>query len=173
MDDAYVEHLREPGPVGGWRGEAAQGREFVQRGLDEMADEAGIGAVRDDRRRRVRTGTGERGVAQGVIGRRAGFTVGQRFISAGPGFDAGVDIQDVVRLAPVDQCQRGYLDREVDEHVAGVQAFGQQRGVVVLGHGDHVVIQSVAVSKLPAVGVGAEDGDVRRAAGEVCEQQGH
>ena len=102
--------------------------------LDEMRDDAGVGAVGEHRRRAggIARAQGERAVPQRIVGALRRREVGIR-VPAGPRLDAGVEIERALFLAELDQRHRRDVDREVEEEVAGAEQRVQHRAVVLAG----------------------------------------
>ena len=138
VDRLDAEALRQRGPAlarGGRQARLADvARDGQQRLLDEMRDQTWIGAMRQHRGRpaRQRAGQLEHGFAQRVVGALRG---GERRIgvAAGPGFDAGVEIQRAELLAQRDQRHRGHVDRQVQQEVAAAQQRRQHVAIVAAG----------------------------------------
>ena len=122
--DAEIARQLAPALAGGrlHRAQAGILGEVDQRLLDEMRDQAGVGAVGDHRRRPAAVLRRElqHVLAQRIVGaqrdRQAGIGVAAR-----PRLDAGVDVERALLLAELDQRRRGDLDREVDQEVALAQ----------------------------------------------------
>ena len=54
-----------------------------------------------------------------------------RHVATGPGFNAGVEVEHIVPLAPSDQVKTAHFDRQIQQYIARAQMRGQQLGVVV------------------------------------------
>ena len=136
VDDLDPEIAGQRPPVGADARRAAVGDvpagvagDVEQGELDEVGDEAGVGAVGDDRGRRRGLGLQRQGgLAQGVV---RPLRRGQRRIDvgAGPGLDAGVEVERAALAAELDERHRRDLDRDVDEEVVRPeQRLEQRRG---------------------------------------------
>ena len=71
--------------------------------------------------------------AQPLVGRLFQSLIG--CVPTRPGFNAGVQIQHIVLLAPGDQVNAADFDRQIQQHIARLQVFCQQCSVVVWGEG--------------------------------------
>jgi hypothetical protein len=135
VDDAHVELLCEYSPVFTRRGRsdrpAGIGSEVEQRLLDEVRDEPRVRAMSDHGSGGVGPAQCQRSLAQGIVA-PVGSAQPRRQEAAGPGLDAGVEIEHAARLAPSDQGEAGYVDRQVQQDVPLGQARREQRLEVVL-----------------------------------------
>jgi hypothetical protein len=99
--------------------DAGVGGDVEQRLLDEVRDEAGVGAVREHRGRRARLGLAQRQrrLAQRVVGalRRRHRRIG---VAARPRLDAGVEVERALLPAQLDQRDARHVHRQVEQEVA-------------------------------------------------------
>src|SRR5260221_930619 len=177
VDDLDPEPLGECGPAGAvgrwldrWVGIA---RDIEERLFDEMRDEAGIGAMGQNRRRPMRGALAQRqrALAQRVIRarRRRQVRIG---IAAGPGLDAGVEIERAFFLAKLDQRDARHVDRDVEQKVAAAEP-GVEHGPVIIA-GQRVLNKADAVfgRDLATARLGGDDHDLVRPHVDVAHQQG-
>ena len=95
---------------------AEVGGEPHERVLVEVAHHARVRAVRDDRRRPLALDRAHL-LAQRVVGAHR-ERLRLVHVAAGPGLDAGVDVERADLAAQPDQVRRGHVDRQVDEEAA-------------------------------------------------------
>ena len=91
-------------------------REPHQCALVQVAHHARVRAVRDDRRRPAAADRAHL-LAQRVVGAPRAAPLVE--VAAGPGLDAGVDVERVDLVAQRDQRGRRHVDRQVDQEPAG------------------------------------------------------
>ena len=123
VDDLDAEIHRELGPLFAGRGfgrvVARVRRDVDKRLLDEMRYEARVGAMGDDGRRPVRVGLAhlEHFLAQRIVRAAAGRDI-RVGIAAGPGLDAGVEVQRAFLVAQLDQRDARDIDRKIQHEIA-------------------------------------------------------
>ena len=124
LRDSAAQPARVAGTV---RIDACIARDIQQRLLDEMRHQAGVGAMRQHRRRtRRQPRQRQRALAQRVVRplRRRQRRIG---VAAGPRLDAGVEIQRARAPGKADQGDRGHIDAEVQQEIAAPAAAASAR----------------------------------------------
>lgn len=94
-------------------------------------------------------------------------------VAAGPGFNAGVQIQHVVPLAPGDQVTAAHLYGQIQQHIARAQMRGQQLGVVAFGEGLLLQCDAHVLRHSRALQISRPGGDARRLNPQSLDQQWH
>ena len=131
--------------------------------LTKCETRPGIGAMRQHRgRAAAEPAQRQRALAQRVVGalRRRQRRIG---IAAGPGLDAGVEIERAALLAQRDQRHRRHVDRQVQQEIAGAEQRRQHVAKVVAGQPAATVNATPYLRRdlAPAL-VGGDDGDRSR-----------
>jgi hypothetical protein len=173
VDHAHAEPLREARPaIAIARGRRARPGQIEQRLLDEERHQTRVRPERDQRSRVgcLRVAQREHRFAQRVVralrGRQRAIGVGVR-----PGLGRGVDVQRAALAAQLDQGLAADVHRQVDEHVAGIQARAEQRPVVrAIGLGGDVP-RAVLARRLQAALRRLDDLDAIGAHRDVAQQQ--
>ena len=173
VDHFDAELRRKRGPFGArlGRGDGAHRLGDVEeRGLDEMRDEARVGAVRQHRRRPARPGLAQRqGVlAQGIVGarRRQQPAVG---IAARPGLDAGVEIERAFSAAKLNQGDARDLDRDVEQKIARLQQRVEHGKIIFLRQSLDEEANAEILGLVAAALRRSDDGDLRRRQVDMAE----
>ncbi len=142
------------------RGLAGVAGDVEHRLLDEMRDQAGIGAMRHHRGGSAgnRPPGRERAFAQRIVG-TLGWGQRRIGVAADPGLDAGVEIQRAPRLAQFGQRDGGDVHRQVQQEVARGQQRRQFGAVVLPRQWLHTVRHAVFGGHRRATIIAGEDGD--------------
>ena len=135
MDDANPESLGEQRPafaIGRRARVATVAGDVEERLLDEVRREPGIGAVREQRRRRAsaRLAQRERSLAERVVGSRCRGEARVGVLPM-PWLDRGVEIERAALATENDQVDAAHAHGQVEEEVAGLQ-FRREQGTVVV-----------------------------------------
>jgi len=176
VDHLDAEVARERRPAGAVRREACRpagvGRDRQQRLLDEMGDEAGIGAMGQHRGRAAGEARRQRqrGFAQRVV-RALGRRERRVGVAAGPGLDAGVEVEGAARLRELDQRDGRDVDRQVQQEVARAEQLAEHLAVVGAGERRAVEGDAVLARDLGAALLGGHDRDVRARHVDVAQQE--
>ena len=143
-----------------------------ERLLEELRDEAGIGALGDHGGRAAAELAlhRERALAQRVVGALAGR---ERVVEIGarPGLDAGVEVEGTPLAGQPDERHRADVDREVEEEIANAEDRLDDLAIVV-GRDDLLdELDAVVRRDLSAPGVGGDDDDAVRRHVEMAQDQ--
>src|ERR1700730_2332274 len=136
-------------------------RDVDQRPLDEMRDEARVGAVRQNSGRppRVAEAKRERALAQRVIRARRWRQAGIG-IAARPWLDAGIQIQRASFLTELDQSDARDIDRDVEEKIAVTELRLQQGPVIAPGQSGVDKADAILGRDILATRLGGNDGNL-------------
>jgi hypothetical protein len=176
MDGTYIKPSGQRGPAVavGRRGNLSeQLRRQIEQGLlEEVRDQARVDPMRDHRRWRARAAAAEceRRLAQRVVRAQSGGHRGI-VIAPDPRLDAGVQVQDLVLLAPGDEVDTAYIDRQVQQEIPWVQV-GPEHVLIILT-GDRMVLvgHTVARGNLGTVGACTQNADLLWRDADVPQQQ--
>ena len=136
MHDLHADAAGQLGPLlarGGFgRLQLRIAGQLQQRLLDEVRDQARVGAMRHHRSgaTRIRGTQGQRFLAQGVVG-ALGHRRARIGIATGPGLDAGVQVHGALFPAVLDERQAGDVDRNIEEEVTAAEQRLEDAAVVL------------------------------------------
>src|SRR5216683_3199675 len=175
VDDLDAERLGERAPAGtrsglGNRPSGITG-EVEQRLLDEMRDEARIGAMRQHGgRRRAWLAQLERPLAQGIVGAQRGRQRGIG-IAARPRLDAGIEIERAGLARELDEREARDLDGEVEEEIAGGEQRRQHLAIVLAGQRHPQEAHAIFPGDFGAALLSGDDGDALRLHPDMAQQE--
>ena len=113
---------------------------------------------------------GERTLAQRIVRtrRRRQARVG---VAARPRLDAGIEIKRALLLTELDQRHARYVDRDVEQKIAGAEPSVEHIAVVVAAERGNDEVDAVLGGDIAAVRLGGDDRDLVGADIEMAKQQ--
>ncbi len=176
VNDLDAQRLRQLRPAGAvLRNAGLHARvlgDVQERLFDQVRHQAGIGAMREDRRRRILVPLAQpQGLqAHGVIAARFDRHAGVR-IAAGPRFNAGIQIQRAALTRQLQERHTGYIHRQIQQEIAGAEG-GLQNPAVVLGRQRRLdEFHAKFLGFRVALVFGRDDGDAIRRSADVTQDQ--